>query len=186
MSQQDDLRNDTSAAELIPPARVSRGPVSVGKCGLVLNDVRLQMLMVTRGDPGVDVPSKADVKYEGKLVEESLGPRGFQSVVRWSLVCDPAPNPVAISGWHELSFSLEKAISEEDARYYAEINAVVLVYPYLRQLIEDLTAKSLGRSIMLKTLDVSSFVSEQQARRREASEPQAQQAGAEPHGQEST
>jgi len=69
-----------------------------------------------------------------------------------------------------LDFTVTRPIAEDDAKYYAEINAVILVYPYLRQLIDDLSTKSLGRSIMIPPLDVPRFTEDRRNEKQE-SEP---------------
>ncbi len=188
MNQQNDPASITPEAVQTTPAPSRRHPViKVSQCGLQLTKVRLVMLMCTPGESTVEVPPMADLNYEGKLVKSSLKETSFQAIVTWSL-CFPegVAAPVAISGRHELTFLLNKQISENDASYYAETNSVILVYPYLRQLIDDLSIKSLGRSIMILPLDVPQFVTDQMMKRQPTKEPQTQGVETDPDGKEGT
>jgi preprotein translocase subunit SecB len=76
--------------------------------------------------------------------------------VKFTDVSDP---PVSISGQHELAFTGDE-VDAFSARYYAELNSVILVYPYVRQLVDDLTSKALGYSVILRPLDVPARVAE--------------------------
>lgn len=143
------------------PASKTAGPVSVSKCGLELVSVRLRLLVVAPGDPHEDIPPTANITRQGLLVPDSHTPEGFRAAVSWALEYpEGVTPPITITGKHELVLSLKEAISPQDAEYYAEVNAVIFAFPYVRQLIDDLTAKSLGRNIMIRPLDVPQFVQE--------------------------
>jgi len=97
---------------------------------------------------------------DASLVEGSLEKaeyRGFAATVRWSTKF-PEEAPVKISGVHRLVFAVTRPINSDDAEYYSQINSVILLYPYLRQLVDELSAKSLGRSVMTRPLDVVQHV----------------------------
>ena len=145
------LKNDDHSTPPSTPA--------VTSCGLELTEVRLFSLICIPGTISEDIPTTANLKREGDLVPGSLTATGFRASVSWSVEfpTDTTP-PIKISGKHTLTFTVKKPISETAAKYYAEINSVILVYPYLRQLIDDLSVKSLGRNIMIRPLDVPKFV----------------------------
>lgn len=133
---------------------------SVSDCGLRLTKVRLLSLICTPGDMRGDIPP-ATLKCQGELREGSLDENGFLSVVSWSLEFPKgAASPISISGRHELTFTVKEPIADSVAKYYSEINSVILVYPYIRQIIDELTVKCLGRNVMIRPLDVPKFVKE--------------------------
>lgn len=136
-------------------------PVSVSNCGLALKDVRLVSLVCSAVATQEGEPLVADLLCRGALVKGSVTATGFHASVSWALSFpDGSKQPISISGKHELIFSVKKAITPDDARYYSEVNSVILAYPYLRQLIDDLSTKSLGRNVMIPPLDVPRFVTE--------------------------
>ena len=148
---------DQAAPALPTPARLS--PVSVTQCGLRLTSVRLMMVVCAPGDEGADVSAEAELQCEAALVEDSLreGGLGFDATVNWSTKFSGAP-PIKISGVHRLSFGVREAVDQDSVEYYSQINSVILLYPYLRQLVDDLSAKSLGCTIMTRPLDVVRFI----------------------------
>ena len=94
---------------------------------------------------------------------------GFQATVSWS----SGPGVLTVTGAHVLTFSVgAPPFAEYDAKYYSEINSVILAYPYIRQIIDDLSVKCLGRNLMISTLDVPRFVQERMKAWREASTQQ--------------
>jgi hypothetical protein len=82
---------------------------------------------------------------------------GFRATVSWSLDADG----ITITGAYVLTFLIGALpFDEYDAKYYSQTNSVILVYPYIRQIIDDLSVKCLGRNLMVRTLDVPKFVQE--------------------------
>ena len=135
----------------------------------MLRRVRLLTVLCAPGDGDPDRPPPGSLNVSGTL--KSNDENGFLATVSWSLrFPERADSPITISGKHQLDFTVTRPIAEDDAKYYAEINAVILVYPYLRQLIDDLSTKSLGRSIMIPPLDVPRFAEDRRNEKQE-SEP---------------
>lgn len=94
---------------------------------------------------------------KGELVDGSLSDEGFRARVSWSV----RAGRLAITGAHVLTFSVGMpSFAERDARYYSVINSVILAYPYIRQVIDDLSVKCLGGNLIVRTLDVPKFVQE--------------------------
>lgn len=164
MSNEDQPTGSVNQASAEPPAEPRRA-ASVTECGLELKQVKLLFLFCVPGKESQNVPA-ATVECTGQLLAESLGTDGFTAEVSWTLAFpDKETAPITISGKHQLVFSIDKPIMTSDATYYSEINAVVLVYPYIRQIIEDLTVKSLGRNVLIPALDVPKWVRQQAARK---------------------
>ena len=131
----------TASETPVPPKR----PASVSDIGLELTNIRLRFLICIPGNEQQQIPP-ATVEHTGKLVADSLNPSGFIAEVTWNLAFPDKDNaPISITGKHYLTFSTSKPIDPSDAIYYSEINAVILAYPYLRQIIEELTTKCLGQ-----------------------------------------
>ena len=142
-------------------------PVSVAVCKLELKNVRLRRLVCMLGDAQETIPP-AKVECRGSLVEESLLESGFHADVTWTLdFHTDQSSPISIIGTHRLAFSVVRRITKEDAEYYSETNAAILVYPYIRQIVDDLTSKSLGRSIIIPPLDVPKWIKAVANKRRE-------------------
>jgi hypothetical protein len=164
-------------SEPVVPPQPRRGPRGVDELKLELTRVRLKSLICTLMDSDVDAASPAQTilpTYVGELVEGSMAEDGFQARVSWSSRSDV----LTVTGSHVLTFSVGvPPFDESDARYYSEINSVILAYPYIRQIIDDLSVKCLGRNLMIPTLDVPRFVQERRKALGEASrkqEPSAQ------------
>jgi len=137
-----------------PPAKTRKiyRAISVDKCHLRFVQLRLRYLACVPGD-SMDVYPPALLKFEGHLLNQA--DCQFISEIKWSLQFpEDQPAPISISGKHHAVFATDVPISKLDARYYAEVNAVILAFPYLRQLVDDLAVKSLGRNIMIPPLDV--------------------------------
>ena len=135
--------------------------MSVHEIGLRLTAIRLRLLMCAPGDVASGRHRVADLVCKGALVADSLEDTGFLSEVTWQ-VSFPKSTPVRINGRHELRFAVSRAIDEYSARYYAEVNSVVFAYPYVRQLVSDLSVKSLGTNILIRPLDVPAFLRERE------------------------
>lgn len=139
--------------------RAVKRPVSVSECGLELTSVRLHLLICTVGESWESSLPGAEIECEGSLGEESLTAGGFQAEVKWALAFPAGlPAPIVITGRHLLTFSTRKAIAPGDAEYYSQVNSVILAYPYLRQLVDSLSASALGRNVTVRPLDVPKFV----------------------------
>jgi preprotein translocase subunit SecB len=166
-------------------------PSSVTQCGLELTEVRLLSLICSRhGGVSGNTPSTANLKCNGIYVPDSLTDTDFRALVSWSVdFPEGTKSPIAISGQHALVFTVKDAINEITAEYYAKINSVILIYPYLRQLIDELSVKSLGRNIMIRPLDVPKFVQRLQGHggaRHQLPESDNQRTGADSDGQDAT
>lgn len=142
---------EPQSAEAARPKRL-HSPTPVTQCKLRFLELRLRFLACLPGQFTEELPP-ALLECEGKFhSQEALE---FTSEIKWSLKFPgEQPVPISISGQHHAKFITTKPISRLDARYYSEINAVILVFPYLRQLIDDLSVKSLGRNILVPPLDV--------------------------------
>lgn len=141
---------------------------TVTESGLRVVEIRLRSLVCVVGETTGALAPTLEVRSRGSLVPESTTPTGFKSMVSWSLEYpDGTPPPISISGKHELTFTVEKQIRDADRDYYAEVNGVILVFPYLRQLIDDLTVKCLGRNILIAPLDVPRFTQQRVAEKLE-------------------
>lgn len=125
----------------------------------MLTRVRLRSIVCAAGEVSDEKAIAGELAPEGELIEGSYSDVGFRALVSWSVEPPEGTRPpVTISGRHELTFTIKKPISASDAEYYAEINSVILVFPYIRQLVEDMSVRSLGRSVMIPPLDVPQFV----------------------------
>jgi hypothetical protein len=156
-----------------PPAPIQRPRVtkSVGAANLELRTIRLDSLICTLVSSNAEVYAAEIVKPDckGELVGDSMDEDGFRARVSWSL----GSGGLAVTGAHILTFSVgTPPFEESDAKYYSEINSVILAYPYIRQIIEDLSVKCLGRNLMISTLDVPRFVQERMKALMESSRPQ--------------
>jgi preprotein translocase subunit SecB len=144
------------------PPQVKRVHIStVTDLGLSLVRVQLTsvLCMIEQAEQLSLMPSVAEIKSEGKLSDGALTNSGFRAEVNWSINLPGAEKkPFSLAGKHAVVFSTTRPATPSDADYYSRVNAVILLHPYLRQLVEDLSAKCLGQSIMLKTLDVIDFV----------------------------
>ncbi len=158
MTPEGPVQSDEPPNRIILEARLPKPP-SVSECGLQLVKVRLVSVILGRGDDAGDPPVIATLNCVGVLAEGSLIETGFRALVTWSVdFPDGVRSPVSMSGKHELEFTVKEALSQASAEYYAEVNSVVLLYPYVRQLVDELTVKSLGRNVMIRPLDVPQFV----------------------------
>ena len=131
--------------------------MTVSECGLRFEKARLVMLVCAQGESPKGRPRVANLECQGSLVEDSLTDTGFRAQVTWHLDF-PRVTPLRMNGRHELTFAVTKAIDEYSAGYYAEVNSVVLIYPYIRQLVDEMTVRSLGHNIMVRPLDVPDFL----------------------------
>ena len=165
---------------------------TVEECGLKLSKLRLVSLICVSGARMEPLPAVASIDCEGKLVEETLGPDGFQAVIEWSVSFAEPKAPISITGKHELTFTVTSKIEQEAADYYSRTNGLILAYPYIRQIIDDLSVKSLGQGILVPLLDVPGWVkkvrqerAEETARREEEARRAESRietnAGGEPH-----
>jgi len=158
------------AAGPVPPQPTSH-VVTVDGCGLQMSRLRLKFLFCSPGQGRLSDVELATVKASGRLVPNSHNEVGFLAAVTWSLVFEPEgiQPPIAISGEHEVQFGTTIPIDYNSAQYYADINSVILIYPYLRQLISDLAIRSLGQCLIVRPLDVPRFVRERTQARAHAS-----------------
>ena len=158
----------TDQPQANPPATAPyTGSVkSVTECKLQLVRVRLQMLFCATTDASVETPHRGEIDIRGELVQQSFSATGFRATVTWQLkLPDLATSPLNITGQHELAFTCD-GIDEPSARYYAEVNSVVLAHPYVRQTIDDVASKTLGRILIIPPLDVPKLVLAYLAQRR--------------------
>lgn len=145
------------------PLATAASVKKVSDCRLGLTWVRLRFLICTTADGSSEMPHQAGVDIKGELVQSSLTPSGFAALITWSVrFLDVSMPPVSISGQHELAFSGE-GINDNTASYYAQVNSVILAYPYVRQVIDDLTMRTLGRGILIPPLDVPARVAQYRA-----------------------
>lgn len=143
------------------PAKPARIPVaSVTDLGLSLVRVQLTSLLcvVEQGAQAPLIASTVDVKQSGTFVPGSLSPTGFRSEVTWSLDFPGEVKPFSLAGKHIVVYSTSCEATCFDAEFYSRVNAIILLHPYLRQMVDDLSTKALGQTIMVRTLDVLSFV----------------------------
>jgi hypothetical protein len=159
-------------SEPVAPPQLLRRPRGVDELKLELTRVRLKSLLCSLMKSDADEPSPVETVVptcRGELVEGSMAEDGFQAMVSWFL----GPGVLNVTGAHVLTFSVgTPPFDESDAKYYSEINSVILAYPYIRQIIDDLSVKCLGRNLMIGTLDVPRFVQERTRALREASRHQ--------------
>ncbi len=159
-------------SEAVIPPQPLRRPRGVDDLKLELTRVRLKSLicslMASDADPSSPTQTISP-KYSGELVEGSMDEDGFKATVSWS----SGPGVLTVTGTHVLTFSVgTPPFDEFDAKYYSEINSVILAYPYIRQIIDDLSVKCLGRNLMIPTLDVPRFIRERRKALGEASRKQ--------------
>ena len=160
----DNMSNPSSSApKPSPPC-----PTPVSACALEMRRVKLVFLLCSPGEAEICDREIAYVEPKGRLLEDTFDETGFSASVDWSLKFpEGVAPPIVISGTHQVEFGVNSSVPYDTAKYYAETNSVVLLYPYLRQLISDLTVRGLGRSIMIRPLDVPKFIMKQQRERRE-------------------
>ena len=160
-------------------------PAAVSECGLVLVRVRLSGVVCLPGAPGLEaIPGPARLECTGALVDESRSPAGFSAVVSWSVAFPADLKPLTISGQHVLTFTLASPVSEETASYYAKVNSIVLAHPYIRQIVDDLSVKTLGQSIVVEILDVPKFICEYHTEQHRLESPPDENKGADADGTE--
>ena len=171
-------------AEPPPPVSVQpeqappkpRRASSVGDLGLSV--VRVQMTSVLclleQAEQLSLIPSAVGMHHEGKLVPGSRTPSGFRAEISWAI--EIPKRPLTIAGKHVVVYATARPATTADAEFYSQVNAVVLAHPYIRQLVDDLSAKCLGQSVMVDTLDVLDFVKKATAKFQEG-QSQAQAAG---------
>jgi len=149
-----------SPSEPPTPSQPFRWPKSVSEAKLELVRVRLASLICTVLQANAEVPPPNQIvapTCRGELVDGSMAGEGFRATVSWSLDADG----ITITGAYVLTFLIGALpFDEYDAKYYSQTNSVILVYPYIRQIIDDLSVKCLGRNLMVRTLDVPKFVQE--------------------------
>ncbi len=150
---------------------------SVDECGLKLTAVRLVLLICNANEAAGRPPASAELDRDATLVGKSVTPDGFKALVSWAVKFPEDIQTLTLSGQHELAFSVDRVISEAHARYYAEVNSVILAYPYIRQLVYDLSAKSLGQNVMIRPLDVPAFVRKKTAEREQRAASKADTGG---------
>lgn len=164
MEETQPLDSDKTVSQEISPAVEAASPVipvAVSECGLQLRAIHLVQLILARADiSGGFELSEATIGHEAKLKPDSLSQNSFVATVNWSLSWKENPAPLVMSGRHELLFSTEKNIRESDASYYSEVNSVILLFPYIRQIVEDVTLRSLGRGVLISPLDVPKHVAD--------------------------
>ena len=153
---------ESSEGDVTPPKAAPSIP-QVTECGLELERVRLVRLICQPGpEPLLDEPSclRALLNPTAELAQECAFPTAaFEADVSWIVEFDADPPPIRISGVHRLRFrATKKDLSEPAVDYYAQINSVILAYPYLRQLVDDICMRCLGQGIAINPLDVPSFV----------------------------
>ena len=89
-----------------------------------------------------------------------LGPRGddeFSALVRWN--CDELLGESAeISGCIGMRFAHKPGIPDLGVSYYCMVNAPILAYPYIREIISHLTAGNPSGPLVVKPIDVPRFV----------------------------
>ena len=134
---------------------------SVSECALVLTSIQIRTLVCSCKEPHPERTLTGDVKPEGTLIPDSLTATGFRSLVVWRLAFPNEEQPLQLAGQYELTFTVSKPVQIATAEFYAEINSVILAYPYIRQLVDDLSVKSLGQNVRVPPLDVPKFVNEQ-------------------------
>lgn len=161
-SENPETPSASATGEEPPKKEPPRHVQSVEECQLQLTRVRLVSLMCMRVANGGPAPKVADVKHTEALIPDTFGAHGFKAAVDWSLEFpeDSQKPPIIISGRYEVEFSVGKEIEKMTAHYYARTNSLVLAYPYIRQLVDELTASSLGQNIMTRPLDVPAWVKE--------------------------
>ncbi len=133
---------------------------SVTDLGLSLVKVQMtSLLCLVEQTEQTCLPLGGDLRQEGRLMPGSLSPSGFRSEISWTLEWPGMEKkPLSLAGKHVLIFSTSRPATENDAKFYSQVNSVILIHPYLRQLIEDVSYRCLGQSIMVRTLDVPGFV----------------------------
>ena len=165
----DSVGRETGA---LSPRKREERIVPVTELALGLDSITRQSLMLTcAGSRRPSDYTPDPLVPKGALVSGSVHDRGFRAIVSWALrLPEEAGLPLAITGKHELEFSVGRRPNSRTAEYYAEVNAVILAYPYIRELIGNLSSRALGRSIVLPPFDVPGFVEEWRARSRAAAQ----------------
>ena len=167
----------------------TQGPASVTDCDLRLSAIKLKTLMLVRasGDPlaSEGKPPPAYVEPTGRLASKTDS--AFTAEVDWSLFVDTGSSslPLILKGTHEVEFSVGAGVSAATVQYYAEINSVILAFPYIRQVVDDLCLKTFGRGYLIRPLDVPAFINKlRAARQKTAEQPQGKPENAEDHARQ--
>lgn len=95
----------------------------------------------------------------GKMTED-----WFLAYVDWRLSSGRADGLCEGNGVIGLEFSHKVGLETEGVNYYCQVNAPVLAYPYIRELIAHLTGGHVGGPLIVAPLDVPKFVAEARAR----------------------
>lgn len=151
-------------------------PWTVTKFNLRLSRLMLERLSLDEVNRGAPPPELATLEMRGRLLEQHE--RGFSCSLEWVLQFPGAgPWPAALCGKHRLEFAHEPGLPEKGAIYYAMVNSIILAYPYVRELVSDITCRVLGQAVIVAPLDVPKFVIErdkefrQSIRRGDGQEP---------------
>jgi hypothetical protein len=155
-SHRKDKGDVTGGGRSVTSPRAFAKPVD--EVGLRVASVRLPFLLCTAESGQGDKQRQAQIEFRddghGRLVSDSLVEDRFEAEVSWSV--DGVD--ITVTGTHRLQFTVDKPIDEDDAHYYAEINAVILVYPYIRQIVDEMAVRAMGKNLLIRPLDVPEFM----------------------------
>lgn len=128
----------------------------VTKFEISVNDIWLQHIHLELAEAFGLVPSTNMVpSIEGTAM--SAAEESFTAMVRWS--CDQIlAAPAQLAGTVGLRFKHKSGLPAAGVSYYCRVNAPILAYPYIRQIISHLTAGTRTGPLVIRPLDVPQFV----------------------------
>ncbi len=87
----------------------------------------------------------------------------FMAYVDWTLRV-ATPRPFRAHGTLAMEFAHKPGLQSEAVEYYSQVNAPILAYPYIRQLVVQLTCGRESGPVVVKPLDVPRFVANAKGR----------------------
>lgn len=121
-----------------------------------LADISLEKLVFEFEDRDAGESTPESVKTDAHL--DASGDDWFTAKVTWSTVFAEGVTPAfKLSGEYQMRFTHKPGLPPVGACYYATVNSVIFLYPYIRQLVGDLIARATGQTVVLPPLDVPAY-----------------------------
>ena len=111
-------------------------------------------------------PTDEDTQRAPQLRGELHSREGqnLTALVRWDCSSLLASEGAGLHGVIVLRFAHKAGLPETGARYYCQVNAPILAYPYIREIVAHVTAGGPFGPLILEPLDVPRYVRENTAK----------------------
>lgn len=103
------------------------------------------------------------VTCDAANVSGEAGPAGeqeFTALVSWRYGDSTSPGIAPLSGSLGLRFSYKGVLPPAGIGYYCQVNAPILAYPYIREMVSHVSTGWKNGPLVLKPLDVPKFTRE--------------------------